>query len=152
MLFLLIIPFIYISNDIPLPTYPSTAHHPTKTFCPFTFASMTVLPHPLTLSCPTTLVSSYAGASNLHRSNSVSFHWYQTLKSSATHVSGAMDSSLYTPWLVSSPLEYWVVETSDTVLFVGVVIHCVPNFLDVFLSEIFRFIMFYQWIWGYYNY
>jgi len=64
---LLIITFIYISNDsllphtsstnppfhdIPLPSYPSITTHPTSTF-PLLFACMRVLPHLPTFPCPT---------------------------------------------------------------------------------------------------
>jgi hypothetical protein len=46
-LFLLIIPFIYISNDIPLHGYPSTIQvpYPTTSLSSLPFASMRVLPH-----------------------------------------------------------------------------------------------------------
>jgi hypothetical protein len=46
----LIILFVYISNDLPLPGYPST--NPPSLL---PFASMRVLLHTLTLSCLTTL-------------------------------------------------------------------------------------------------
>jgi hypothetical protein len=45
-IFVLIIPFVYIWNDIPLPCYPSTT--PLQpTLCLLPFASMRVLPNPL---------------------------------------------------------------------------------------------------------
>jgi hypothetical protein len=61
--FLLIIPFIYISNYIPLPSYHSTASlldmHP----LPLCFASIRVLPRPPTFSNPTAPAFPYAGVS-----------------------------------------------------------------------------------------
>ena len=48
--FLLIIPFIYISSDIPLPSYPSISSTSHNLLLFPSFASMMVLPHPPTLS------------------------------------------------------------------------------------------------------
>jgi hypothetical protein len=67
--FLLIILFIYISNDIPLPGYSSATP-----LSPLPFASMRVLLHPFTHSCLTALASPYAGASSCHRTKGLLSH------------------------------------------------------------------------------
>jgi hypothetical protein len=64
---IIIIPFIYISNDIPLPDYPSANPYPTPTLSSLIFASVSILPHPPTISCSTASVSPYTGSSNFHR-------------------------------------------------------------------------------------
>ena len=60
--------------------------------------------HSITYSNLTSPASPYSGASNLHRTKGLPFHWLQTRPSSATYVPGAMDPSLYTPWLVVKSL------------------------------------------------
>jgi hypothetical protein len=72
--FKLITPFVYISNDLSLPGYPSTKPHPTSALSPLLFASLRVLPHPSTLSLPTAPALPYAGASNLHRTKGLPSH------------------------------------------------------------------------------
>ena len=102
--FLLIILFIYISNDSPFQlTLPQTP--PTSAISPLPFASMTVLPS--TFSLPTAPASPYARALNLHRTKGFPSHWCQTRPSSVTNISGVMDPSLYSTWLWSSPWEHW---------------------------------------------
>jgi hypothetical protein len=56
----LFILFIYISNVVSLPGFPTTSPH-------HTLASMRVLPYPLTHTCPIALAFSYTGALSLHR-------------------------------------------------------------------------------------
>ena len=76
LIFKLIIPFIYISTDIPLPGYPSTnppIPHPPPSH--LFFSSMRVLLHPLTFSHTTVPASPYAGASILHRTKGLTSHW-----------------------------------------------------------------------------
>jgi hypothetical protein len=79
---------------------PFTVLHNSSISSSLPFASMRVFLHPLTHSCLSTLTSPYAGASNLHRNKGLSSHWCHIRSSSATYVSGAMDSSIYTGWLV----------------------------------------------------
>jgi hypothetical protein len=55
--FKLIIPFVYISNDIPLPGYPST--NPTFHIYLLPLGLYEGAPHPTTLSCPTVPASPY---------------------------------------------------------------------------------------------
>ena len=90
------------------------------------FVSMRVLRYPSTLSCPTHPASPYVGASHLHRTKGFPFHWCQTRSSSPTHLSGAMDPSLYTPWLWPSPWEHWVVQPADVVLLMGLQLPSAP--------------------------
>jgi hypothetical protein len=66
MFLLLIISFIYFSNEIPVPGYP--LRQPPPHICPhppFYLNELSVLPHLSTLSCSTTTASPYSGASNL---------------------------------------------------------------------------------------
>jgi hypothetical protein len=90
-LFELIIPFIYIIKWYSLSLL--SLHNP---YIPYV-VSLSPLPlwgcSPSTYSSLTTLAAPYAGVSNLNQTKGFSFHWCQT-------VSGAMDPSLYTPWLV----------------------------------------------------
>jgi hypothetical protein len=97
--------FIKHSIRLHLKWYPSSRlplHklHPTSSRSFLHFASMRVLPYPPTLSCSTPLTSPYTGASILHMTKSLLSHCCQIRPSSATYVSGTMDPSLYTPWLV----------------------------------------------------
>jgi hypothetical protein len=68
--------------------------------------SLLPLPHPLCLyegasPLPSTVPASpYAGASNLPRTKGLPFHYCPAKPFSATYVSGAMDPSRYTPWLM----------------------------------------------------
>jgi hypothetical protein len=71
--FLLIIPFVYISNDIPFPGYHSTKPH-IISLSSLHLASMRVLPYSPYLSCPTALSSPYDGESNIHRIKGLLFH------------------------------------------------------------------------------
>jgi hypothetical protein len=64
------------------------------------FTSMTALLHPLTHSLLTTLASPYSGSSNLHRTKYLPSHLCQIRASSAIHISGAKDPSMYTLWLL----------------------------------------------------
>jgi hypothetical protein len=70
----LIISFVYISNDIPLPGYPSTLPYLICPLPPPLCLYMRVLLHPPAHSCPTAPVSPNAGASNLHRTKSLPSH------------------------------------------------------------------------------
>jgi hypothetical protein len=97
---LLIIPFVYISNEIPIPGQSSTKPLSHICFSPLPFAARRLLPHWYTFSCPTVPTSPYTGASNQHRTKGLPSYWCQTRQSSATYVSVAVNSSLYTPWLV----------------------------------------------------
>jgi len=67
--FLLIVLFMYISNDIPLLHTP----HPIPP-SPLLFASMMVLLHPLSHSYLTALASPNTGASNLYRTKGLPSH------------------------------------------------------------------------------
>jgi hypothetical protein len=119
--FLLIIPFVYISNDIALPAYPSTISHPTSALSFLPFAFIRVVPHLPTLSHPTTTASPYAGASNLHRTKSLSSHWCQTGSSSATsplHLEPWIPPCTLLGWW-SSPWDHWVIWPADIVLPLG---------------------------------
>jgi hypothetical protein len=80
----------YTSTKLPIPHLPSLLH----------FVYMRVLPQPPTLSHPNTPAAPYAGTLSLHKTKAFSSHWCQTRPCSATYVSGAMEPSLYTPWLV----------------------------------------------------
>jgi hypothetical protein len=81
-----------------LPLHKPPTQHPHSS--PLPFATMSVLPNPPTLSCPTNPTSTYTGASKLYKTKGLPTHWCQIRQSSAAQVSGAMDPSLYTPWLV----------------------------------------------------
>jgi hypothetical protein len=90
-LFLLVILFIYISNVISLPSFPSTSSLP---------------PPPLPLwgcfpthSCLNGLALSYSGSSSLHKTKGLPSHWCQIRPSSATYPAGAMGTSMWTLWL-----------------------------------------------------
>jgi len=63
--------FIYISNVIPLPDFPSS--NPLS-YPPFPHASTRVLPYPLTPSHLIALAFPYAGASSLHRTKGLPSH------------------------------------------------------------------------------
>jgi hypothetical protein len=56
--------------------------------------------HPFTHSHITHLASPYVGASSLHRTKGLSFHWCLTRPSSATYPPGVMGPSMCTLWLV----------------------------------------------------
>lgn len=101
---LLIVPLIYISNNISLPGYPST--NLTSHICPLLlhFASMMLLTHPPTFSLPTVPSTILAKALNLHRTKGLPLTRYQTRPSTATYVSGAMDTS-YT--FLGQQSNYW---------------------------------------------
>jgi hypothetical protein len=62
--------FIYISNVIPFPGFPSANSSPPP-------ASMMVCPHPLTHSHLPALAFLYTGASSLHRTEGLPSHWCQ---------------------------------------------------------------------------
>lgn len=114
LLLLLIIPLTYISNNTSLPGYP--LHKPliprNPTFSlPFCHPLTHICPPPFILpiwkcfsTCPHSsapfLHKPYSGASNLPRTKRQPSHCSQPRPFSATYVSGAMDLSLYTPWLV----------------------------------------------------
>ena len=95
---------------------------------------MNVLLHPLTHSHLTTLASPYPGASRSHRTKSLPSHWCQIRPSSATYVSGAMDPSMYTLWLMVSLLEHGVVQLVDIALPMGMQPPSAPSVLPLALS------------------
>jgi hypothetical protein len=72
-IFSLIFLYIYISNEIPFPSYLSTALLP-FTLSSLPIASVKMLLHPLTHSCLTTLASLYAKASSLQRTKDFFSH------------------------------------------------------------------------------
>jgi hypothetical protein len=100
-LFLLDIFFIYISNVIPFPGFPS--ENPLSHLPPH-IAFMRVLRHPPTHSHLTALKFPYTGTSNLHRTKCLSSHWCQISLSSVTYPAGAMGLSMCTFWF--SPCEF----------------------------------------------
>ena len=85
--------YLVTHPQLPPPIIPHPRPSPTLSF-------KRVVPHPPTLSHPTTIAFPYAGASNLHRTKALPSHCCQTRLSSATYVSGVMNPSLYTSWLV----------------------------------------------------
>jgi len=96
LIFLLIIVFIYISNAILLPSYPSTNPH-----------SISLPPSLLLLwecspahSCFTALASPYTGTSSLHRTQGLPSFWCYIRQISVTYVSEVMTPSMCTLWLV----------------------------------------------------
>jgi hypothetical protein len=94
--FLLDIFFIYLSNVIPFPGFPSETPY---AMLPLP-ASMRVLLHLPTQSCLSALAFPYTGVSSLRRTKGVSSHWCQTRPSSATYAAWTMGSSMCTLWLV----------------------------------------------------
>jgi hypothetical protein len=78
--FLMDILFIYISNVILLPSFPSAN---SLSHSPLNSAFMRVLPY-LTHSCLTTQAFPITGASSLHRTKGLPSHWCQIRKSSTT--------------------------------------------------------------------
>ena len=91
--FLVIILFVYISNDIP--GYSSMNLPIPSLLSPLPFVSMRVLLHPFAHSLLTPLAPHYSG----HQA-SLPSHWCQTRPSSATYVSGVLVPSIYTLWFV----------------------------------------------------
>jgi hypothetical protein len=85
--FPLVIFFIYISNVIPFPRFPS----PTSPSFP---CSPT---HPLLLSGPG---FPHTGAYSLHRTKGLSSHWCPTRPFSAAYATGAMSPNMCALWLV----------------------------------------------------
>ena len=85
----MICPFLVSSPQTP-------SHRPS----PLPFASVRMLLYPLTNSCLASLASTYTGASNLHRMKGLPSHWFQIRPFSATNVSGVIDPSMYTVWIV----------------------------------------------------
>jgi hypothetical protein len=63
-------------------------------------ASMKVLLHPPTHSCPTALAFSYTVVSSLHRTKGLPFLLSQTRPSSATYGAGAMGPSMCILWVM----------------------------------------------------
>ena len=102
--FLLIIQFVYISNDIPLPSYPSTNPHPTALSPPSRCIPESAHPpqsptpqlqHPPTQGHQTSTGPRASPPIDVRQGHP-----------SATYFSGAMGPSLHTPWfdeLVISP-------------------------------------------------
>jgi hypothetical protein len=86
------------SHDISLPGY--TVTNPSSYICSLPFACMRVLPHPPQLSHPTTSASPYSRASNLPGFKGLPSRCCWISPSSVTYISGAMDLSRCTPWLV----------------------------------------------------
>lgn len=103
--FILFLILINNSFCLHLKWYPTPRLPPPPTFyftsaLPFPFACMRVFPYPPTFSSPTAPASPYAGASKLPWIKGLPSHCGQSRSSSATYLSGAMDSSRYSPWLV----------------------------------------------------
>jgi hypothetical protein len=90
--------FLYISNDIPfLVTLPQVLPSPfIAPLLPLHYASMRVLLYSLTHSYLTTIASSYAGTSSLHRTKGLPSHLCQIRPFSATYIARAMDLSMHT--------------------------------------------------------
>jgi hypothetical protein len=122
-LFLLIIPLIYISNDISFPGYPfkppTPSHicHLLPPLCLYEGAPPPTHPPTHPLSYSSVPASPYTEASNLQRTKGLPSHCCQARPSSATYTSGAMDRSLYTPQLVV--WEHWMVQSANVVLPIG---------------------------------
>ena len=94
--FLFLILFMYISNVVPFPGFPSAnplSHPPSP-------VSLRVMPHFYL----TTLASPYVGASSLHRPIGLHSNWCQLRQSSATYAAGAMVLSMCTLWLMVQSL------------------------------------------------
>jgi hypothetical protein len=93
--------FIYISNVIPFPSFPS--ENPLST--PHSLCSPS---HPLPY---LVLEFPYTGAQSLHRTKGLSSHWWSTRPSSATYIARATSStSTFFDWCYSSKeLWYWLV-------------------------------------------
>jgi hypothetical protein len=96
---LLIITFVYISNDIPLPGFPYTnppiPHPPSPPLCHYEGAPL--LTHPLLPHCSSIPL---CWGIKPQWTKSLPSHCCQASLSSATYVSEAMDPSRYTLWLV----------------------------------------------------
>jgi hypothetical protein len=87
--------FFYISNVIPLPSFPSTNPHPV----PPPPASVRVLPHPPTHFCLSSLAFLYPGSSSLHRTNGLSSHRCQ-IKPTFCYICSCCTGSLHVCSLV----------------------------------------------------
>ena len=104
---LLIILFIYISNDTPLPGNPSTKPHP-------------IPPHPSLV--PLCVGSSihpllpHYSSIPLHWGSSLPSHWCQARPSTVTYISGILAPSMYTLCLVFSSWVLCVVQLVEIVL------------------------------------
>jgi len=94
--------FIYISNVIPLPSFPSTNSYPHLHPCLYEGA-----PHLPSYSCLSGLVSPYSGSSSLHTTKGLPFQWWKIRPYSATYPAGVMSTFcvLFGWWF--SPWEYW---------------------------------------------
>jgi hypothetical protein len=105
MIFLLVILFVYFSNDVPLPGYPSQPpSHPL--LLPPLCLDEVAPPSTNSLTSP---AFCYVGASSLHRMKGLPSHWWQIRPSADTYVSGWW----FSPW------ELWVVQLVDIVLPMG---------------------------------
>ena len=67
-------PVVYISNDLPLPVYPSTTPVSNIWPLPSPLCLYNGAPYPSTLSCLMALAFPYAGTSNLCRSKGILSH------------------------------------------------------------------------------
>jgi hypothetical protein len=106
-LFLLFILFIYITNAIPLPSFPST--NPLVLPCLYEGA-----PHLPTFSCLSALAFPYPGSSSLHRTKGLPSHCCQIWQSSATYAAGAMHGSPHVCSLVCNPIGGTTISTNQT--------------------------------------
>jgi hypothetical protein len=118
-LILLTILFIYISNVILLPSFPSkiSLSHP-RSPCFYEGAPPPTHPPTPTPTHPPThshthpptpnfqliaLASPYTGSSSLHRTKGFSSNWFEIRQSSATYATGAMGHSICIAWLMLVP-------------------------------------------------
>jgi hypothetical protein len=88
--------FIYISNVIPFPGFPSKNPY----FTLPSLASMKMCPNTPTYSLLPTIEFLYTGASSLHRTKGLFSHWFPARLFSTTYAAGAMGPSMYSLWLV----------------------------------------------------
>jgi hypothetical protein len=102
---LLAVLFFYISNVIPLHSFPTTSPLSCPPSTPLD--TMSVLPYPPTHSCLSSLAFPYPGSSSLHRTKELPSPWFQIRQSSATYPAGAIGTVcvLFGWWF--SPCEIW---------------------------------------------
>ena len=123
--FLLIILSVYISNDITLPSHPSTNHSiPSYLPSPLCFYEIAPSPtHPL-LPHSSRIPLCWA-------SSPLPSHWFQIRPFSATHVSGVLAPSFF-GWRFS-PWELWVIRLVDIVFLMGLQYPSAPSVLPLAL-------------------
>jgi hypothetical protein len=97
-LFFFFFPFLYLHLKCYLLFQSPTPEIPYPIPPPHT--SMRVFPCPPTLSCFSALSFPYTEVSSLHRTKGFTSHCWPTRGSTTTNTTGAMGSSMCTPWLV----------------------------------------------------